>query len=250
MERRVAITGMGLICALGNTVAEAYANAYAGTSGIRNCDRYMWGEYGKDVPIRVAGTVEGFDPSVLIPEKFVDRYDPTVCFALGATKEALTDSGIDFDEALRDRTAVMIGTASGGATTIHRACHMIFAEKRCPEVPGYMMMQCSGNMPSGLVSMYCGFRGPNLAVVNACASSGTALGLASDYIRNGRADVVVTGGTEASITPGLYASLANAKAINPTADPVRAIRPFAGDRGGLVMGEGCGVFILEPLDDA
>jgi 3-oxoacyl-[acyl-carrier-protein] synthase II len=241
---------MGLVCALGNTVGDAVANAFAGQNAIRRCDKYMWGEYGAKIPIQVGGVVTGFEPTKYVPAKYADSYDPCVLFALAAAKEALDDSGLTFTNELRDRTGVLIGTAVTGNQTWHRALHMAFAEKRAEQMPGWMIMQISGNMPSGLVALAHKFRGPNVAVVNACATGGTAISLAADYIRYGRAEVTVAGGTEAAIGLAMYGSLTGAGAVNPTADPERACRPFSWDRAGLVKGEGCGVMILEPLEAA
>jgi len=250
MKKRVAITGLGLVCALGNTVSEALTNAYAGKSGIRRCDKYLWGEYGEKMPIRVGGIVENFDPGKYVPQKYVDRYDPCVTFALAAAQEALEDAAIDFDDELRDRTGVLIGTAVTGNQTWHRAMHMAFVEKRAHEMPGWMIMQISGNMPAGLVALQHKFHGPNVAVVNACATGGTTIAIAADYIRNGRCDIAVTGGTEAAIGLSMYGSLTNAGASNSTEDPERACKPFSGDRAGLIKGEGCGVLVLEPWENA
>jgi 3-oxoacyl-[acyl-carrier-protein] synthase II len=241
---------MGLVCALGNTVNDAVVNAFAGRNAIQRCDKYMWGEFGAKIPIQVGGVVNGLDATRVVEPKFVDRYDPCVIFALTAAKEALDDAGIAFDQELRDRTGVLIGTAVTGNQTWHKALHLAFAEKRAHEMPGWMIMQISGNMPSGLVALAHKFRGPNVAVVNACATGGTALGIASDYVRYSRVEIAVAGGTEAALGLAMYGSLTGAKAINPTADPHRACRPFSKDRAGLVKGEGCGVMILEPLERA
>jgi 3-oxoacyl-[acyl-carrier-protein] synthase II len=241
---------MGVVCALGNTVGEAVEAAFAGTNAIARCDKYMWGEYGAKIPIQVGGVVTGFDAAKFAPAKYVDNYDPCVLFALAAAKEALDDSGLTFPGDLRDRTGVLIGTAVTGNWTWHRALHMAFVEKRAEQMPGSYIMQISGNMPSGLVALTHKFRGPNVAVVNACSTGGVAISLAADFIRHGRADVTVAGGTEAAIGLAMYGSLTGARAINPTANPERACRPFSADRAGLVKGEGCGVVILEPLENA
>jgi 3-oxoacyl-[acyl-carrier-protein] synthase II len=247
---RVAITGLGLICALGNSVDDAVTNAYAGVNRIVRLDKYMWGEYGEKIPIQVGGLVRDLDWTKYIPAKFVDRYDPEVVFALAAAQEALDDAGLEFDDELRDRTGVLIGTAVTGNQTWHRALHMAFAEKKAHEIPGFMIMQISGNMPAGLVALQHKFRGPNLGVINACATGGTTLSIAADYIRFGRAPVVVAGGTEAAIGLAMYGSLSGAGAINPTDDPSRASRPFSADRAGLVKGEGSGVMVLERYEEA
>ncbi len=250
MKRRVVITGMGLVCALGNTVAEAFPRAYAGESGIRKCDERLMGEYGEKITIRVGGTVQNFHAEKFVPAKFVDRYDPCVSFSLAATHEALADAKIVFDDELRNRTAVLIGTAVTGSTSWHKCFQYLFIDKRADEIPGYLLMQMSGNMPAGLVALTHGFRGPNYAVVNACATSGSMLSVAADYVRYGRVDVAVAGAVEAAISPAMYACLMGLKAINPTADPIRASKPFSADRAGLIKGEGAGIVILETLESA
>lgn len=250
MAKRVVITGMGLVCALGNDVQTAVENAYAGKNGITSCAKYMWGEFGAKIPIQVAGMVTGLNVADYVPEKFVDRYDPYVTFALAASREALRDSGIEFTDELRDRTGVFIGTAVCGNHTWHRSLHLAFAEKRAHEIPSFAIMQLAGNMPGGLVALNNKFRGPSIAVVNACAAGVTALSVAADYIRLGKASVAVAGATESAIGMVIYGSLASAGAINPTTDPHRACRPFSADRAGLVKGEGAGVVVLESREDA
>ena len=250
MKKRVVITGMGLVCPLGHDVTTAVENAFAGKNAIVKLDKYMWGEYGEKIPIQVGGLVRDLDWTQYIPEKFVDRYDPEVVFAIAAAREAIADAGIEFTTELRDRTAVLVGTAVTGSYTWHRAMHLAFVEKRAHEMPGFMIMQISGNMPAGLVALEHKFRGPNVGVVNACATGGTTLSIAADYVRYGRAPVAVAGSTEAAIGLAMYGSLTGAKAINPTADPTRACRPFTKDRAGLIKGEGCGIMVLESLEDA
>jgi 3-oxoacyl-[acyl-carrier-protein] synthase II len=169
---------------------------------------------------------------------------------LAASQEALVDSKLEFTEALRDRTAVIIGTAVTGCQTWHKVLHQAFAEKRAHEIAAYTIMQGSGNMPGGLVALEHKFRGPNIGVVNACATGGTTLSIAADYIRYGRCDAALAGGTESAISLFIYGSLSTAKAVNPTDNPERACRPFSADRAGLVKGEGSGVLVLEPWDEA
>jgi 3-oxoacyl-[acyl-carrier-protein] synthase II len=250
MQRRVVITGLGLVCPLGNTVAEAFPRAYAGESGIRSCEQYLWGEYGEKITIRVAGTVQDFQPARFVPAQYLERYDPCVSFSLAAAQEALADAQIDFDDELRNRTAVLIGTAVTGSASWHKCFQYLFIEKRAHEIPGYLLMQMSGNMPAGLVALTHRFRGPNFAIVNACATSGSILSVAADYIRYGRVEVAVAGAVEAAIGPAMYACLMGLKAINPTSDPVRACKPFSADRAGLIKGEGAGIVILETLEHA
>ncbi len=248
--RRVAITGMGTVCPLGNDLDQALDHGLAGATGIRPADKYLWGEFGAQIPCRVAGIVEGLDESLYVPKEHIGGYDPAVTFALAASQQAIADSGLSFTEEQRDRTAVIFGSAAPGSHTYHRALHQAFVERRAHELSGRTSLNISGNMPSALVALRHGFRGPNFGIVNACAAGSTAISVAADTIRAGRADVAVTGGTESCIGLALLGSMGNAGAINPTSDPDRASRPFAMDRAGLIMAEGAGVLVLESWDDA
>lgn len=248
--KSVAITGMGLVSPIGNSVAEAVANGEAGRSGIRSCEAHLWGEYGSGIRSRVAGTVEGLDVSRYVPARYAGSYDPAVVYALAATRQAVDAARLDFTGELGERTAVVLGVAAPGSHTYHRALHAAFVERAAHDLPGRVSLNVSGNMPAALVALEHGLRGPNLGIVNACASGAAAIVVGADLIRAGRADVVVAGGTEACIGLVLLGSMGNAGAVNPTADPERASKPFSIDRAGLVMAEGAGVVVLESLDAA
>lgn len=249
-SQRIAVTGMGLISPLGLCVEDSFAAAHAGVSGIRRCDERFAGEYGAKIPCRVGGTVVGFDPTKYVDEKFAARYDDFENFAIAAADEAVADAGLRESGIDGDRVGVVIGTAVTGAQTWQKALYQAFVERDAEHIPGHMGIAVSGNMPTGLVALRFGYRGPSIGVVNACASGGTAVSLAADAIRLGRADAMIAGGSEAAIGVFMYATFINAKAINPTDDPVRACKPFSLDRAGLIKGEGCGLMVLERLDAA
>ncbi|MFN7954431.1 MAG: beta-ketoacyl-[acyl-carrier-protein] synthase family protein [bacterium] len=249
--KHVVITGLGLVSPLGNTVAESLASALAGASGIRRCERYLWDEFGASIPARVAGTVEGLDARHFVPAAYASSYDPAIVYALAAAAEAIADAALDLGDAeLRDRAAVVLGVAAPGSHTYHRALHAAFVERKAHELPGRVSLNISGNMPSALVALEHGLRGPNYGIVNACAAGATSITVAADLIRAGRADVALAGGAESCIGLVLLGSMGNARAINPTAEPERASRPFARDRAGLVMAEGAGIVVLEDRDHA
>lgn len=252
--RSVVITGLGLVSPLGNSLAASLAAARAGQSGIRSCERYLWGEFGAEIACRVAGTVEDFDASQYVEAERVDSSDPAILYALAAADEAIADSGLmrDLDPAAeeRERIAVVLGTAGPGCVSYHRALHTAFVDRAAHRLAGSMSLQMSGNMPPSLVALRHGLRGPNFGIVNACAAGSTAIATATEMIRAGSADVVVTGGAESCIGLTLLGSMGNVGAINPTRDPHRASRPFSADRAGLIMAEGAGILVLEAADRA
>lgn len=247
--RRVVITGLGLVSPLGNSLAASLESARAARSGIRPCDRYLWGEFGAEIACRVAGTVEDFDGGRYVPADRVETTDPAILFALAAADEAIADSellrDLDPQSMERERVAVVLGTAGPGCVSYHRALHAAFVERAAHRLAGSMSLQMSGNMPPSLVALRHGLRGPNFGIVNACAAGATAIATATEMIRAGSVDAVVTGGAESCIGLTLLGSMGNVGAVNPTRDPHRASRPFSADRAGLIMAEGAGVLVLE-----
>lgn len=252
--RRVVITGWGLVSPLGNSLGSALASAAEGRSGIRSCERFLWGEFGAEIACRVAGTIEGLDPTPYVPSGHADAYDPAIVYALAAADEALGDAALapflDANPAARDRVGVVIGSAGPGCVSYHRALHQAFVERTAHRLPGSLSLQMSGNMPPSLVALRHQLRGPNFGIVNACASGATALATATEMIRAGSADAVIGGGTESCIGLTLLGSMGNVGAINPTSDPHRASRPFCADRAGLIMAEGAGLMVLEEREQA
>jgi 3-oxoacyl-[acyl-carrier-protein] synthase II len=239
---------MGLVCPLGLTVAESLKNALAGKNAISRCDDRL-GPYGEKIRCRVAGLVRGFDASRFVEAKFADRYDPAISYAVAAADEAMRDAGLEGQRS-SERIGCVIGVAAPGAHTYQRFLQLPFVDKRAEKIPPFAAMVVSGNMPAAVVALRHRLRGPNLGIVNACASGASALAVAADTIRLGRADAMIAGGTEAAVTIFFFASFVNAGAMNPTDNPERASRPFSKDRAGFINAEGCGLMVLEELESA
>ncbi len=244
---RVAVTGMGAICGLGNSLDEVWANALAGKSGVSSIERQSTENW----PVTFGGEVKNFklDPA-LMDLKDQDRFDLFNQFALHATAEALKQSNLL--EAKYDPTKIgtIFGTGLGGFPHIE-ANHKIFLEKGARRVSPFFIPSVIPNMAEGLVSIHWGFQGINFAVASACASSAHAIGLAATEIMLGRQDAMVTGGTEAVMTGYTIAGFASMKALSKrNEEPSRASRPYDVDRDGFVMGEGAGILILENYDKA
>lgn len=244
---RVAVTGMGAICGLGNSLDEVWENALLGKSGVTKIER----QNTENWPVTFAGEVKNFqlDPS-LMELKDQERFDLFNQYALHATNEAvkmagLMESGYDFS-----KIGTIFGTGLGGFPHIE-ANHKIFLEKGARRVSPFFIPSVIPNMAEGLVTMHFGFKGINFAVASACASSAHAIGLAATEIMMGRQDAMVTGGTEAVVTGYTIAGFASMKALSKrNDDPSTASRPYDVDRDGFVMGEGAGILILENYDKA
>lgn len=247
----IAITGLGLVSPIGNSVSAGVANAFAGRAAIRSCEKYLWGDFGDGIACRVAGLVEHLEVGDVVPAERVATFDPAVLFALVAGEQALTDARLELahDEE-RERVGVIIGCAGPGCHSYHRALHQAFVARAAHELPGYLSLQMSGNLAPSLIALRHGLRGPNFGIVNACAAGATAIATAAEMIQAGSADVMIAGGTDACIGLTLLGSMGNVGAINPTTDPHRASRPFSRDRAGLIMAEGAGIVVLERADHA
>ncbi len=241
----VAVTGLGLVSALGLSVAEALRNALSGKSGIRRYEP-SWAE-----GARVGGIIEGFDAARFVDADFARRYEPAVNFALGAAEEALSDARLESGAQAQDRFGCVIGAGIPGAEIWHRTLHLAFAERAPSKVASTAAIAITGNAATGIVALKHKLRGPSFGVANACASGATALSLAADQIRLERADVMLAGGTESSTRSLMaYASFAAAGGMNTTQNPDRALTPFARNRRGFVLGEGAALVVLERLDRA
>ena len=203
-----------------------------------------------DYTTRIAGEVKDFDPSVYIDKKELRRMDRAEQYAIAASEQALADSGLDLTALDLDRCGVIIGSGIGGISTFEQQHERLLRGGPGKVSPFFIPMMII-DMCAGLVSMRCGFRGPNYATVSACASSAHAISDASRIIQRGDAEVMIAGGAEATITPVAMAGFCQAKAMSVRNDePERASRPFDLGRDGFVMGEGAGIFILELLEHA
>lgn len=241
MSRAVVITGMGLVCPLGATLDVALKSALAGRDGFVRCDHLLPFE---EPPIRVAGLVPDFDPGAHVPAWLDGWFDRGTAYALAAAEQAIAAAQLHWSPALQDRTGVVLGASGPGHVLMHRAADTLH-RAGWQALPGRLAPQLSGNILPAMVARRHGLRGPNFCVINACATGLTALALAADAIRSGRADVMIAGGGDAMVAPVAMGSMRNANALNPTADPVAPCRPFSADRAGLVVGEGAGVVVLE-----
>ncbi len=246
MKRRVVVTGLGVVSPLGNTVADTWENLVAGKSGAGPIQRFDPSE----MDVRFACEVKDFDPLNYMDRKEVKRSDRFVHYAMAATEEALHDAGLNGTLPDPDNTGVLIGSGIGGIYTFEEQCR-ISIQKGYKRVSPFFVPMFIPDMGSGLISIKYGARGPNYCTVSACASSAHALGESYRLIQSGGADMMITGGAEAAVTPLAIAGFANMKALSPRNDePEKASRPFDKERDGFVMGDGAGILILESLESA
>ncbi|RKZ27224.1 beta-ketoacyl-[acyl-carrier-protein] synthase II [bacterium] len=244
--RRVVITGIGVISPVGNTREEFWKSLINGKSGIGTITKFDASGYA----VRIAGEVKDFDPGDILSPKERRRTDLFTQYALTAAHEALSDAGIEVEKIDRDRVGVIVASGIGGTVT-WEAQHRKLLEQGPDRVSPLFIPMMIINTASGMIAIRYRFRGPNFAVVSACASSGHAIGEAMRKIQYGEADVMITGGTEASITPLSVAGFSVMKALSTRNDePERASRPFDRERDGFVMAEGCAIIVLEELEHA
>src|SRR5437868_9893067 len=246
-ERRVVITGLGVITPLGNDLETFWSNLKNGVSGIRSIDGFDVSQY----DCRIGGEVKGFDPKPYFRNpKDVRRTDRFAQLAMAAANMAIQDGGIDLEKMNRDRFGVIVSSGIGGLKTLQDQ-HNILMTKGPSRTSPFTIPMLISNMASGLISMEFGLRGPNLCIVTACATSNNALGESWRMIKFGDADIFLAGGSEASIVPIGLAGFSAMKALSTRNDePERASRPFDRDRDGFVMSEGAGVAVVEELDHA
>jgi 3-oxoacyl-[acyl-carrier-protein] synthase II len=242
----IVITGMGCISPLGNDVDSSWRAAVAGQSGVAPIQAFDASGH----ETQFAAEVKGFDPDALLGRRLARRMDRFTQFAVAATQQALTHAGLVIDEHNRDRVGVLVGTGIGGiGTLLTEVEHARQAGLR--RVSPFLVPMMLPDTASGQIAIVFGPRGPNMAVVTACATGGNAIGEAAELIRRGAADVMIAGGAEAAILPLTLAGFNVMDAISRrNDDPTAASRPFDRDRDGFVMGEGAGVLILESLEHA
>ncbi|NJL93764.1 MAG: beta-ketoacyl-ACP synthase II [Anaerolineae bacterium] len=245
-QRRVVVTGMGILCPVGNTVAESWQNIRQGKSGISLISRFDTSE----LPVRIGGEVRGFDPEAHFGRREFRRMDRITHLAMAATEQAIADAGLDFENEDRTQVGVLIGTGLGGLETILNG-HDNYKERGTHGVsPLFVPMMLPDN-PSGKVSITYGLRGPNMTLSSACSTGNNAIGESAAWIQRGLADVVITGATEAGVTALSVAGFNNMTAISRrNKTPEAASRPFDRDRDGFVMSEGAAILVLEALEHA
>ena len=246
-DRRVVITGMGVVTPLGSELETFWDNLLKGRSGIGRITRFDTADY----DCRIAGEVRDFEPrNVFNNPKDVKRTDRFTQMAMGAAKMAMKDSGIDIEKTNRERFGVIVSSGIGGLKTLEDQ-HSALVNKGPSRVSAFTIPMLISNMASGLISMEFGLQGPNMCIVTACATSNNAIGESWRIIKFGDADIFLAGGSEASIIPIGLGGFSAMKALSTRNDePERASRPFDRDRDGFVMGEGAGVVVVEELGHA
>ena len=246
-KRRVVVTGLGIVCPVGSTVADAWAAILRGESGIGPITRFDVSAF----PVRFAGAVRGFDTGQYISPKEARRMDEFMHYGIASGMQAVADAGIDFDKLDRERCGVVTGAGIGGLGTIESEHDAYRAANNPRKISPFFVPSTIINMISGHLSIQFGLRGPNLGVVTACTTSTHALGLAARCIQYGDADVVIAGGSEMATTPMALGGFAQAQALSRRNDsPATASRPWDKDRDGFVLGDGGGAMVLEEYEHA
>jgi len=246
VQRRVVVTGLGIISPVGNAIAQAWDNVCAGRSGIRRITHFD----PSGLTAQIAGEVQDFKIDDWMNPKEARRFDAFIHYGVAAGLQAIADSGIEVNESNAERIGAMVGSGIGGLPLIedtHNAYLAGGARKISPFfVPGSII-----NLVSGQLSIQCGLKGPNLAVVTACTTGLHCIGEASRIIEYGDADVMIAGGTEATVSPLGVGGFAAMRALSTrNDDPTAASRPWDRDRDGFVLGEGAGVLVLEEYEHA
>ncbi|NLW24184.1 MAG: beta-ketoacyl-ACP synthase II [Clostridia bacterium] len=245
-KKRVVVTGLGVISPVGSGKEKFWENLIAGNSGIGPITKFDASE----MPTRIAGEVKDFNVLDFIDKKEARRMDLFTQYAVSAAKMAVNDSKLDLEKVDLTRVGVILGSGIGGISTLEEQ-HKLLLEKGPSRVSPFMTPMMIVNMAAGQISIHLGAKGPNFTVVTACASGTNAIGDAFKYIQRGDADIVLTGGTESSITPLSFAGFCSMKALSTRNDePTKASRPFDKKRDGFVMGEGSAILVLESLEHA
>jgi len=244
--RRVVVTGLGTLSPVGNTADEFWTALVQGRSGVGMITRFDTTGY----PTRIAGEVRNFDPLNFVDKKEARRLDPYLQYAIASAVLAVQDAALDTGKVDGTRFGVLIGSGIGGISTLLES-HRNLIEKGPDRVSPFFIPMLIANMASGLVSMRFGAKGPNSAVVTACATGNHAIGDSFKIIQRADADVMIAGGSEAIIIPLTIAGFCSMKAMSTRNDePTKAMRPFDANRDGFVAGEGAGILVLESLEHA
>ncbi|MGA2093190.1 MAG: beta-ketoacyl-ACP synthase II [Sedimentisphaerales bacterium] len=245
-KRRVVITGLGCITALGETVDGFFGALCEGKSGITAIESFDTSAY----PVHFGGEVKQFDATKYIDFREAKRMDRFSQFAVAAAKQAVAESGLDFAKEDPYRMGSIVGTGIGGIKEIEEQ-HVILLKKAPMRISPFTVPRLMANAAAGNIAIQYGLRGPNFCVLSACASSNHSIGEALCNITSGRSDVMITGGTEAALTPLGLASFCAARSLSLRNDnPTAASRPFDKDRDGFVLAEGAGILILEEYEHA
>lgn len=246
MEKRVVITGAGVVHALATEVEEFWQKIAAGESGVSKIENFDASEF----PSQIAAEIKNFDPGKYIDRKEAKRMALYSQYAIVSSLKALEDAGLELTDDIAERAGVIMGSGIGGIEVFEEQVEKL--HKRGPRrISPFFIPMMIANMAAGNVAIYANAKGPNMNTVTACASGTSAIGEAFETIKRGAADIMIAGGTEAAISPSALAGFGNMKALSTRNDePQKASRPFDKDRDGFVMGEGAGVLILEELETA
>ncbi|HKZ44718.1 MAG TPA: beta-ketoacyl-ACP synthase II [Anaerolineales bacterium] len=246
MKKRVVVTGIGSISPLANNWADTWQGLIQGRSGVTTITQFDASEF----KTRIAAEVKGFDPVAIFGAKEARRMDRFTQFAMAASMEAKNHSNLKIDDSNRDRIGVVIGTGIGGMGTLLEQ-QVVLTEKGPDRVSPFLVPMMLADTAPGMVALNFGVRGPNMAIVTACATGSNAIGEATEMIRRDSADVIFAGGSESSIIPIAIAGMGTMTALSKRNDePEKASRPFDLDRDGFVMGEGSCILVLESLEYA
>lgn len=246
LERRVVVTGIGLVTPLGIGVKETWSALIAGKSGVGEITRFDTTDYAT----KIAAEVKGFNAEDFMPKKDAKRMETFIAYAVAATRMAIDDSGLKIDSSNGHRVGVITGCGLGGLNMLEITARTV--ENAGPKrVSPFFIPLLIGNMAPGMISIQFGAKGPNSSIATACAAGGHAIGEAFEIIKYGKADAMITGGVESVITRTCIAGFGAMKAISTrNDDPQKASRPFDRDRDGFVVGEGSGILLLEALEHA
>lgn len=247
MKRRVVVTGMGAITPVGNDVATTWRSLIEGKSGTAPITKFDASTF----PVKFAAEVKGFNPLEYMERKEAKRADPFTQYAVAGARQAMTDANLVNGNSIDpDRIGVIIGSGIGGLKSFEEQ-HDVYRERGVGKISPFFIPMFIADIAAGVVSMQFNAKGPNYATVSACASSAHAIGNAYRTIQYGDADIIITGGAEAAVTPMAIGGFANMKALSERNEsPESASRPFDATRDGFVMGEGAGIVILEELEHA
>lgn len=245
-RKRVVITGIGVISPIGIGKDSFFKSLKEGQSGVDIITKFDT----EGLSTKIAAEVKGFEPTDFIDKKEAKRMDRYTQFAVAASKMAVLDASLDLNTIDEDRFGVCIGSGIGGLETLENQ-YKVMIEKGPGRVSPFFIPMMISNIAAGHISMTFKAKGPNMTVVTACASGTNAIGEAFKVIQRNDADIMITGGTEASITPVAIAGFCSMKALSArNEEPKRASRPFDKDRDGFIMGEGSGILVLEDLEHA
>lgn len=245
MKNRVVITGMGAVTPIGNDVVNFWNNVKLGTCGIDIIKSFDISEY----KCKLGAEVKEFDVTVALDKREARKMDKYCQYAMVAADEAIKNSGLDLQAIDSEKLAVIVGSGIGGIGTIEKE-HAKLMEKGPNRVSPYLIPMIIGNMAAGNIAIKYGAKGMCSSVVTACATGTNAIGDAFHLIQDGRADIIIAGGAEGSISPLALAGFTSLTALTKSEDPLRASIPFDKERSGFVMGEGAGIVILESLEHA